>query len=299
MSRPLAALVLLAAISASAAEMDASLGFAAPSKRSQIPPPPARRETMTPEDGAALVAAWTKILGTLESGRDLAAFLRTNPVPVRVDQRLRGMGLYENKTIFIHEGMLTYKLEHIEGKLGLREGAALEALAWSTVHVFAHEVEHAATRRRLASETGAPYEHPDRDDELLSLAREVRVLREIDRRFPAKRVPPAYAGSDDFRTEEYMRGLGPDRFAEVEQMAARTFSSLPCLRLADRAKQKTDSETLAAYWKSQKNDRDAAGGEAKARQVAAVASDPNRFAALKAHFQRRHDELAALWPRLP
>lgn len=82
---------------------------------------------MTAEDGPALVAAWMKALDSLESGRDLAAYLRKHPTPVRVDLRLRGMGMYENGTIFLHEGLLTLRLESIE-KLGYREGAADKAL---------------------------------------------------------------------------------------------------------------------------------------------------------------------------
>lgn len=313
----MALLAGLCASSAAAAELDAGPGFAAPSKRSQIPAPPPRRAGMTAEDGPALVAAWMKALDSLESGRDLAAWMRKHPAPVRVDQRLRGMGMYENGTIFIHEGMLTGLLEDVE-KLGFREGAAVDALAWATVPVFAHEVEHAATRRRLAAETGAPYEHPDRDDELFSLAREIRVLREIARRFPDRVYK---VGSIDHeQSAAHMRALGPNQFAEVERLAAWTFSSLPCLRLADPAKQKAESAEVAAYWKAQKAEKlkKAAGagapvladlykkeaeedgkGESRAREVLAVASDPARFAVLKAHFQRRRDDLAAQWTRLP
>ncbi len=269
------------------------------------------------EDGPPLVAAWTVALRKLDSGKDLAAYLAQHPTPVRVDERVSGQGVYQNGTIFIHQGMLELQLELVRKK-GLREGAAVEALAWATLPVFAHEVQHAITHRRLAAETGAPYGRPDRDDELISMAREVRVLKEVARRFPGKRSE-GYT-IDDKELAAFMLGLGPSRFADLETLTAQNFRGVPCLRLDGKERLEARAKESAAYWTHEWREKsksvaeagsplsaksyqtavdEAAEGIVRARSMLALTGDAARYEALRSFFARSRDDLAAQWAAAP
>jgi hypothetical protein len=275
----------------------------------------ASREALSPREHQTLLAAWTSALASLDSGKDLAAFIARQPVEIRTDQRLRGEGLYEDGRVFIHQGKLLYRIDEAE-RAGLAGDAAIEAAAWDSLHILAHELEHARTRHALELALGTPYDYVDRDDELLSFAREVRIVKEIARARPEVESRRRYADADMSR---FMRGQGPDSLPEFEEFIARSFSHAPQLRHNDRAALLEWARGERAYWE---RDRDKKLAEAshpalgelikeahrrdaltsdvqvgRLRRVEALCHEPTRFSIAKDYFTRRHGELEASWPR--
>ncbi len=273
----------------------------------------ASREDFSPHERDRLLAAWMSALASLESGRELAAFVAKQPVEIRVDRRLSGEGLYEDGRVYVHQGRLLYKLDEYE-RLGLKGDEAVDAVAWDSLHVLAHELEHARTRHIFELTIGSPYDYTDQDDELLSFAREVRVVREIAKKHPQRLRRVA---EDDKRMTAFYLQQTAASLPTFEDAILSGFRHVPRLRDNERDALRAWARDQRAYWAGERNKkladsrapvapviqdmhrRDAREAEtvvARLDRLDAVVADSTRFALAKAYFTRRHEKLAAEWP---
>ncbi len=277
--------------------------------------PAAARDELTPRESKLLVASWALALAEVDSGRDLAAFLKKQPVEIHVDRRLASVGLYEAGRIYIHAGMLAHDLDRIE-ELGPRGDDAVNALAWAWLPILAHEVEHARTRHIFELTIGAPYAYVDRDDEFLCFIREVRISRELHRRHP-ERLRMNDLGTDRRATLAYFLSLGPGDFAQFEAAMTGMFRSAPQLRLMDREELKIWALDNHEYWRKEERKRragaaapvapviqnmerrqaeEAAAAASLAKHVVDLTSNGRRFTQARAYFQARVDAARQAWP---
>lgn len=277
--------------------------------------PAAARDELTPGESKLLVASWTAALAELDSGRDLAGFLRKQPVEIRVDRRLASAGLYEGGRIYIHAGLLAHDLDLIEEK-GPRGDAAVNALAWAWLPILAHEVEHARTRHAFELIIGAPYAYVDRDDEFLCFIREARISRELHRRHPG-RLRMDDLGTNRRDTLAYFLTLGPGDFAQFEAAMTGIFRSAPQLRLMDREQLKVWALDNHEYWRKEERKRraraaspvapviqeierrqaeEAATAASRAKHVIDLTSDARRFTHARGYFEARVEQARLAWP---
>lgn len=277
--------------------------------------PAAARDELSPRESKLLLSSWTAALSEIESGRDLAGFLKKQPVEIRVDRRLASAGLYEAGRIYIHAGLLANDLDRIE-ETGPRGDAAVTALAWAWLPILAHEVEHARTRHAFELIIGAPYAYVDRDDEFLCFIREARISRELHRRYP-ERLRMDGLGANRRETLAYFLTLGPGDFAQFEDAMTGIFRSAPQLRLMDREQLKVWALDNHEYWiKEERKKRadaaapvapaiqdierrqaeEAAAAAALAKHVIDLTSDERRFTHARGYFEARVEQARLAWP---
>lgn len=277
--------------------------------------PAAARDALTPGESKLLLASWNAALAELDSGRDLAGFLKKQPVEIRVDRRLASAGLYEAGRIYIHAGLLAHDLDLIEEK-GPKGDEAVNALAWAWLPILAHEVEHARTRHAFELIIGTPYAYVDRDDEFLCFIREARISREMHRRHP-KRLRMNDLGTNRRDTLAYFLKLGPGDFTQFEAAMTGIFRSAPQLRLMDREQLKVWALDNHEYWRKEERKRraqaaapvaaviqdierrqaeEAATAASRAKHVIDLTSDARRFTHARGYFEARVEQARLAWP---
>lgn len=138
---------------------------------------------LSAEERDALVRAWIELLPKLESSKDLAKFLEAHPLKIEFDRVKGSIAHYHDESITVDPYVLAVWLNGLHGK-GYRDEKSVQALAWYTLTMFAHEVQHGVTHRQLEDELHFRYDILDHDDELISVVREVRMYVEMKRRYP-------------------------------------------------------------------------------------------------------------------
>lgn len=268
------ALALLLLLSASTAQ-------AAPPSRRDAEGRYVGRPDLSAAEFSKLRIFWQRRLAELESGRSAAELMLSGTVPLRAERGGK-VGVYDRGGfIRFNVGILETMLERLEDA-GLEGDAGLDALAAYTLHVVAHEFEHARLAADLKRDTGLVYAILDRDDELFGTIRELRVMEELSRKYSGPLT--GMHGEFDERNMKLLEIWRKGAIPGVERVIALSYpGARRCVRTAPR-------EVLLRWWEENTaKPFEDESERAVSQTITELFADEARADKLKAFYRARYE----------